>query len=135
MSREEEFAGRVRIEMTTLRVWLDKGWIVPSQVGDSAVFRDVDVARAALIRDLDDLMGINNEGIDVVLGLVDQLHMRRHDFDMMVEVLRAAGTEQDSAQPRRCADKFSTSPKSKVATLELPHAIQRVPDASCALHE
>lgn len=98
MSSEDEFAGRARIDVTRLRIWLDEGWIVPARVGGIAVFRDVDLARAALIRDLDVLMGVNDEGIGVILGLVDQLHMLRRDFDVMVEALKAARAEEDKAR-------------------------------------
>jgi chaperone modulatory protein CbpM len=34
----------------------------------------MDLARAQLIRDLRDDIGVNNEGIGVILNLVDQLH-------------------------------------------------------------
>lgn len=101
MSSEEEFAARVHVDMNTLRVWLDEGWIVPGRIGGKVIFHDVDVARAALIRDLDDLMGVNHEGIGVVLRLVDQLHMLRRDFDMMVEALRAAGVEAEQHRAHR----------------------------------
>ncbi|WP_378943197.1 MerR family transcriptional regulator [Mesorhizobium sp. ANAO-SY3R2] len=98
MSSEEEFAGRARIDITRLQVWLDEGWIVPSRIGGDAVFSEVDLARAALIRDLDVLMGVNDEGIGVILGLVDQLHMLRRDFDTMVEALKAARAEDENAR-------------------------------------
>ena len=35
---------------------------------------DVDAARAVFIRDLRDDFGVNDEGVDLVLHLVDQLH-------------------------------------------------------------
>lgn len=97
MSSEEEFASRARIDVARLRVWLDEGWIVPARVGGTAVFGEVDLARAALIRDLDVMMGVNDEGIGVILGLVDQLHMLRREFDMIVEALKAARAQQAGA--------------------------------------
>lgn len=97
MSSEEEFASHVRVDIARLRVWLDEGWIVPARIGGTAVFGEVDQARAALIRDLDVMMGVNDEGIGVILGLVDQLHMLRRDFDMMVEALKAARAQQAGA--------------------------------------
>lgn len=38
------------------------------------MIRDVDIARAALIVDLTDDMGLNEEGVDLVLDLLDQLY-------------------------------------------------------------
>jgi chaperone modulatory protein CbpM len=37
-------------------------------------FSDIDVARARLIQDLKSDFGVNDEGVDVVLHLMDQLH-------------------------------------------------------------
>jgi chaperone modulatory protein CbpM len=38
------------------------------------IFSDIDVARAHLIRDLKGDFGVNDEGVDIILHLVDQLH-------------------------------------------------------------
>ena len=43
-------------------------------------FSDTDVARARLIQDLKGDFGVNDEGIDVILHLVDQLHGLRGAF-------------------------------------------------------
>lgn len=104
MSSEDEFAGRARIDVARLGIWLDEGWIVPTRVGGKMVFRDVDLARAALIRDLDVMMGVNDEGIGVILGLIDQLHMLRRDFDMMVEALKAARAQEERARTGTVSD-------------------------------
>jgi hypothetical protein len=41
---------------------------------------DRDVARARLIQDLETDFGVNNEGIDIILHLVDQFHGMRPVF-------------------------------------------------------
>jgi len=51
------------------------------------MFRDVDVARAELIADLTIEMGINDEGVDVVLDLLDQLHSLRFACNNLIEAL------------------------------------------------
>ena len=43
-------------------------------------FSDMDVARAHLIRDLKGDFGVNDEGVDIILHLVDQLHGLRRAF-------------------------------------------------------
>jgi hypothetical protein len=41
-------------------------------------FSDIDIAKARLIRDLQEYLGVNDEGVSVGLNLVDQLYgMRR----------------------------------------------------------
>ena len=74
MLSPEQFCTRVGIQQSTLQVWLDEGWLVP-QPGDEALqLSEVDLARARLIRDLRDGIGVNDEGIGVILNLIDQVH-------------------------------------------------------------
>ena len=51
----------------------------------------MDLARANLIRDLKDKMGVNDEGLDVVLHLVDQMHALRRALSAALEI-RARST-------------------------------------------
>jgi chaperone modulatory protein CbpM len=50
-------------------------------------FSDADVARVQLIRDLKNDLGINDEGVGVILNLVDQVHGLRR---VLTELLRSA---------------------------------------------
>ena len=84
---QEEFARNLRIDMARLRVFLDRGWISPLILDGRPIFRDVDVARAALIADLANEMGINDEGVDVVLDLLDQLYSLRFAFSNLIDAL------------------------------------------------
>ena len=74
MFTREEFCLKLAIEQSTLEWWLEEGWILPREEGPGYLLSDVDLARARLIRDLRDSMGVNEEGISVILNLVDQLH-------------------------------------------------------------
>jgi chaperone modulatory protein CbpM len=59
----------------SLAAWVEAGWLLPD--APARVLSDVDLARADLIQDLLAL-GVNEEGVPVILDLVDQLHgMRR----------------------------------------------------------
>ena len=51
-------------------------------------FSDTDVARAHLIRDLKGDLGVNDEGVDVILHLVDQLHGLRRAFEQLQDDLQ-----------------------------------------------
>ena len=73
-----EFLERARVDQATLEIWIEEEWLIPARhSGPQAPdwnFSEVDVARARLIRDLMDDLGVNAEGVGIVLRLVDQLH-------------------------------------------------------------
>ncbi|HVI29968.1 chaperone modulator CbpM [Hansschlegelia sp.] len=73
-----EMCRRVSVGRPSLQRWIEAGWIhAPS--GDGFVaFSEMDVARAHLIRDLAGPMGVNPEGVAVILDLIDQIHGLRH---------------------------------------------------------
>jgi chaperone modulatory protein CbpM len=62
------------VEAQMLEFWIEQQWLIPTQTDAELSFSDTDVARAHLIRDLKGVFGINDEGVDVILHLVDQLH-------------------------------------------------------------
>ena len=49
----------------------------------------MDVARAQLIRDLTGAMGVNSEGVGIILSLLDQIHGLRRTLRRMNSVLIA----------------------------------------------
>src|SRR5260370_29433068 len=69
-----EFLIHARVNAEVLEVWIEAGWVVPRRDADDQRFSDVDLARALLIRDLQHDMGVNEEGVSVVLDLIDQIH-------------------------------------------------------------
>ncbi|MGO8739695.1 chaperone modulator CbpM [Rhodoblastus sp.] len=81
-----EFLERAKIDPPTLEVWIEEEWLIPRQTAREPIFSEADLARAKLIRDLIDDMGVNAEGVGVVLHLLDQLHGLRK---AMAEVLTA----------------------------------------------
>ena len=84
----EEFLVRVRVDRQILEVWLSAGWLTPERQPDLR-FSDVDIARGHLIRDLSDDFGVNDEGISLILHLVDQIHgLRRSIRELLEEVRR-----------------------------------------------
>lgn len=87
MLDQSEFAQEVRVGSERLQIFIDRGWISPPLLDGRPVIRDVDIARAALIADLADEMGINEEGIDLVLDLLDQLYGLRLAFGNLIDAL------------------------------------------------
>jgi chaperone modulatory protein CbpM len=80
---KKEFLTNAGLQVQTLELWLDQRWLIPDQASDEMMFSDTDVARACLIRDLKGDFGVNDEGIDVILHLVDQLHGLRGAFEQL----------------------------------------------------
>ena len=75
---KQEFLSLSGMEHDTLNAWIEEEWLIPSGSSVEPSFFDIDVARARLIRDLQLDFGVNDEGVGVILNLVDQLHgMRR----------------------------------------------------------
>jgi chaperone modulatory protein CbpM len=68
-----EFILHARIEAEELEKWVAAGWLVPRRKGAGEDYSELDVARAHFIRDLH-VLGVNEEGIPIVLDLVDQIH-------------------------------------------------------------
>lgn len=85
---EREFLDLVGLERETLQAWIDEQWLVPGGAPAEAPFADIDVARARLIRDLKEDLGVNDEGVGVILNLVDQLYGMRRALMRLHQVVR-----------------------------------------------
>jgi chaperone modulatory protein CbpM len=84
---KQEFLTSSGVQVQTLEFWLEQEWLIPERTADGMNFSEKDVARARLIQDLKTDLGVNDEGIDVVLHLIDQLHgMRRALAQLHVEL-------------------------------------------------
>ena len=82
-----QFLDESTIELHTLERWIEQRWIIPLQTTARVEISETDAARAIFIRDLTDDLGVNEEGISIVLHLVDQLHgLRRALTELRIEV-------------------------------------------------
>jgi chaperone modulatory protein CbpM len=89
---KQEFLALTGVGAGALCTWLEEKWLVPDESSREMFFSDIDVARAQLVRDLQDKMGINDAGVGVVLDLVDQLHGLRRTLLELRYVMRDTGT-------------------------------------------
>ncbi|QIG48064.1 hypothetical protein G5V57_10210 [Nordella sp. HKS 07] len=64
----------VRYNEDTLREWASAGWITIEESAIGQPLSEADQARCDLICDLKQNMGVNDDGIDVILNLLDQIH-------------------------------------------------------------
>ncbi len=82
-----DFLARAQVDRETLEIWIEEEWLVPNDTTPERAFTEADLARAQLIRDLTDDLGVNAEGVGVVLNLLDQVHGLRN---VLAEVLTSA---------------------------------------------
>ena len=83
------FLTSLGVEAQMLEFWIEQQWLIPAQTDAELSFSDTDVARAHLIRDLKGDFGVNDEGVDVILHLVDQLHGLRRALDQLHQDFQA----------------------------------------------
>jgi len=84
---KQEFLNSSGVQVHVLDFWLEQRWLIPEETPAGVQFSDMDVARAHLIHDLKHDFGANDEGIDVILHLMDQLHGLRRAFAQLQEEL------------------------------------------------
>ena len=93
MITEREFLERTQLDRATLSIWIEEDWLIPDRTAHQLAFTDMDLARANLIHDLKDKMGVNDEGLGVILHLLDQMHALRR---ALADTLKSAREQQSS---------------------------------------
>jgi len=68
----QQFIDRSHLDLPTLNAWIEAEWLVP--IAPKLDFSDAELARVRLIQDLKVDFGVNDEGISIILHLLDQLH-------------------------------------------------------------
>jgi chaperone modulatory protein CbpM len=87
MFSERDLVARVqRLTVTRLRVWVSHGFIKPADQ-TAQRFSEADLARAALICNLEDELGFAEEDVPVLLNLIDQIHGLRAELAGLLEAL------------------------------------------------
>jgi len=87
MLSERDVVARVqRLTVTRLRVWVRQGWIKPADQAEQS-FSEADLARAALICNLEDQLGFAEEDVPVLLSLIDQIHGLRSELKGLLDAL------------------------------------------------
>jgi chaperone modulatory protein CbpM len=93
MITEREFLERARLDQATLSIWIEEEWLIPGRTAHELAFSEMDLARANLIHDLKDKMGVNDEGLGVILHLLDQMHALRR---ALADTLKSAREQRTS---------------------------------------
>ena len=87
MLSEQDVVAQVHsLTVTRLRVWVSQGLIKPADEPAQG-FSQADIARAALICNLEDELGFAEEDVPVLLNLIDQIHGLRSELRGLLEAL------------------------------------------------
>ena len=87
MLTERDVVQRVQhLTVTRLRVWVAQGWIKPADRAAQS-YSEADLARAALICNLEDELGFAEEDVPVLLNLIDQIHGLRSQLMGLLDAL------------------------------------------------
>ncbi len=87
----QEFLASLGVEVRTLEFWIEQQWVIPADVEADVRFSEADLARGRLIQDLTTGFGVNHEGVDIILHLLDQLHGFRRAFEDLHADLESSG--------------------------------------------
>jgi chaperone modulatory protein CbpM len=94
-----EFLDRAQLNLETLEIWIEEEWLIPSGPATDQAFSETDLARAKLIQDLTQDLGVNNEGVGVILNLLDQVHGLRKALADILQVARKQSPQPDASLP------------------------------------
>ena len=82
--------------------WVESECVRPEGEGGGYQFRQIDVARLRLIRELDLDLAVDRDAIPVVMGLLDQLYDLRRRVRALTEALAA----EDEAVRRKVLARY-----------------------------
>ncbi len=91
--QHQEFLLRACIDGNVLDGWVAVGWLTPNAEEGMEPFSEIDVARVRLIQELRRDIGVNDEGVGVILDLIDQLHGLRRTLGRLLMALQAQPQE------------------------------------------
>jgi chaperone modulatory protein CbpM len=83
-----EFLSRTKLDQHTLDIWIEEEWLSPESTEPELAFTEADIARAQLISDLIGELGVNSEGVGVILHLLDQVYGLRAAMASLVETAK-----------------------------------------------
>ncbi|WP_411034851.1 chaperone modulator CbpM [Shinella sp. BYT-45] len=87
---KEQFLESSGLKVQVLELWIEQEWLIPERTPSGIRFKEIDIARARLIRELQSEIGANDAGIDVILHLMDQLHGMRQAFAQLRREMRGS---------------------------------------------
>jgi chaperone modulatory protein CbpM len=76
---------RQHVGLTTVHVerWVARGLLRPAGDANAWTFEMIDVARTHLLAELTGDLGFDDETVEIVIGLLDQVHTLRGQLDLI----------------------------------------------------
>lgn len=99
------------VSTADLSLWIERRWLLPLREDGDFVFAEADLARLGMIVELRRDLGVDDEAMPVVLGLLDQLHGLRRQVRRLMAAIDTLPPEHQEAVLRSLADE-SPSPRS-----------------------
>lgn len=80
---------RRRTGLTSMHVerWVARGLLRPTNHSDTWSFAQIDLARAQLLAELADDIGLDDDTVEAVVGLVDQVHTLRSELHLLAQAI------------------------------------------------
>ena len=80
---------RLRGGLTSMHVerWVARGLLRPAGTSDAWSFEQIDLARARLLAELGDDIGLDDDTVETVVGLVDQVHTLRGELHPLAQAI------------------------------------------------
>lgn len=80
---------RLNRRLTTIHVerWVARGLLRPVGAAETWTFEPIDVARAQLLAELVDDIGLDDDTVEAMLGLVDQVHTLRNQLGLLAKAI------------------------------------------------
>jgi chaperone modulatory protein CbpM len=90
----EELLSRHRgLDRADLLRWVENRWVLPERHAETWIFHEVDVARVELILGIRRDFAIDDEAMELVLGLLDQLYGLRRQMRRLCDAVAAQSPE------------------------------------------
>ncbi|HVH82254.1 MAG TPA: chaperone modulator CbpM [Stellaceae bacterium] len=67
--------------------WVENHWVLPEQFAETWIFHEVDVARVELILSIRHDFAIDDDAIELVLGLLDQVYGLRRQMRRLCDAV------------------------------------------------
>ena len=86
------FAGLQRAEVTR---WIENRWVLPEQQGEEGrwEFHEVDIARVELILEIRRDFAVDDEVMELLLGLLDQVYSLRRQMRRLCDAIESQPTD------------------------------------------
>lgn len=86
------------LDVTEVTMWVERHWVQPDfGEGGEWEFREIDVARVRLIRELTHDLAVEEETMPLVLSLLDQIYELRCTFKEMLKAVEGQPPEVRSS--------------------------------------